>query len=63
MNVPRKELAAFRLPPRLLVVLRQIKQRDHISITDQVIRALEMWVEERDDWTPGRKRIERRKRR
>lgn len=42
-----KELAAFRLPSQVLDALRQIKDRDGISLTDQVHRALDAWIESR----------------
>jgi hypothetical protein len=45
--MPPKELTAFRLPPHLLAALRAIKDRDGISMTDQLVRALEVWIESR----------------
>lgn len=47
LRMAPKELAAFRLPPQLLEALRQIRERDGISMTDQVHRALDAWVESR----------------
>jgi hypothetical protein len=42
-----KELTAFRLPESLLEALREIRDRDGISMTDQVHRALDAWVASR----------------
>lgn len=47
LRMAPKELAAFRLPPQLLEALREIRERDGISMTDQVHRALDAWVESR----------------
>jgi hypothetical protein len=59
-----KELTAFRLPPALLEQLRTIRERDGISMTDQVHRALDAWVAERlpPKTTTARRRARTRRR-
>ena len=40
-----KELTAFRLEPKLMAGLREVKERDGIPFSVQVHRALEAWLE------------------
>lgn len=39
-----RELTAFRLPPEQLEALRAIKERDGVPLTQQVQRALVLWI-------------------
>ena len=40
-----KELTAFRVDPKLMAGLREVKERDGIPLSVQVHRALETWLE------------------
>jgi hypothetical protein len=53
-----RELTAFRLPPEQLAALRAIKDRDGVPLTQQVQRALALWIKSKGIETKtARKRV------
>ena len=58
-----KTASTFRIDDELLEALRTVKDRDGIPITEQVRRALLMWIESKDvEVRAERKRVSARKR-
>jgi hypothetical protein len=51
-----KELTAFRIEPKIMQGLRQVKERDHISLSVQVHLALTSWLVSRGVNTKTAKR-------
>ena len=60
----RRKLAAFAIDPDLAAGLKLVKQRDGISESEQIRRAIRRWLEERDalNTKAHRKRVGPRKR-
>jgi hypothetical protein len=58
-----KELTAFRIEPKIMQGLREVKDRDHIPLSVQVHLALTAWLESRsvNTKTPKRRAGTRRK--
>jgi len=51
-----QRLSAFRLPEEIVTGLQRIKERDGIPISEQVRRALSLWVKAKEDARPARRR-------
>jgi hypothetical protein len=43
-----KTASTFRIEDELMTALREIKERDGVPISEQVRRALVMWIESKD---------------
>jgi hypothetical protein len=57
-----KEFTAFRLEREQLAALRTIRDRDGIGVSEQVRRALDLWIELKLTQKRDRKRASTRKR-
>jgi predicted DNA-binding protein len=57
-----KKQTAFRIDPEIIERLRAIKERDGIPVSEQVRRALTVWIEAKGDLKTGRLRAATRKR-
>jgi len=60
--VSRLKQTAFRLDAALLDALQAIKRRDGIPVSEQVRRALQIWIAEKGFAKSERKRADTRKR-
>ncbi len=56
-----KTASTFRIEDKLLAALHAVKERDGIPISEQVRRALEMWLELKGVKTAPRRAVTRRK--
>jgi hypothetical protein len=51
-----KEFTAFRLEAEQLEALRRIRERDGVSVSEQVRRAIQRWIDEKERRKPVRNR-------
>jgi hypothetical protein len=61
-NVPIRTPATFRIDDDLLKGLRAVRERDGVPVSEQVRRALQMWLDSRGIAKAERKRVAARKR-
>jgi hypothetical protein len=61
MRTDKKALTAFRVDPDLFGAMRRLQVRDGISFSEQMRRALRVWLEGKGVLPPTTRRPKRRK--